>query len=54
MENTDNIDELKNEIIVLRIRNAELEMLLDTLLERRNAEIISENMRERINGIQNN
>lgn len=49
----DNIEELKNEIIVLRNRVAELERENNEMHERENARIISENMRERINGIQN-
>jgi len=51
---TENIEELKNEIIVLRIRVAELEKEINELHETRNAEIISNAMRERINAIQNN
>ena len=49
----ENIDELKSEIIILRNRVAELERENNELRERENARIISENMRERINGIQN-
>ena len=50
----ENIDELKSEIIVLRNRIAELEKENNELHERKNAEILSNNMRERINAIQNN
>ena len=50
----ENIDELKSEIIILRNRVTELERENNELHERENARIISENMRERINGIQNN
>ena len=51
---TENIEELRNEIIVLKAQIAELQRENNELHERENARIISENMRERINGIQNN
>ncbi len=48
----DNIEELKSEIIVLRNRVEELERENNQMREREISRIISENMRERINGIQ--
>jgi len=48
---TDNVEELKNEIILLRIRIAELEKENSELRERENAAIIANAMKERINGI---
>ena len=50
----ENIDELKSEIIILRNRVAELERENNELRERELSRIVTENMRERINGIQNN
>lgn len=49
----ENIDELKSEIIILRNRVAELERENNELRERELSRIVTENMRERINGIQN-
>jgi len=48
---TDNVEELKNEIIVLRQRIAELERENSELHERENAMILSNAMREIINGV---
>jgi len=48
---TDNVEELKNEIIVLRQRVAELEQEVNELHERENAMILSNTMREIINGV---
>jgi phage shock protein A len=47
---TDNVEELKNEIIVLRQRIAELERENSELHERENANILANAMRERIHG----
>ena len=47
---TDNVEELKNEIIVLRQRVAELEQEVNELHERENAHILANAMRERIHG----
>ena len=48
---TDNIEELKNEIVILRERVAELERENSELHERENAMILSNAMREIINGV---
>ena len=50
----ENSEQLKSEIIILKNQIAELQRENNELHERENARIISENMRERINGIQNN
>jgi len=47
---TENIEELKNEIIVLRQRIVELEREVNELHERENANILANAMRERIHG----
>jgi len=47
----ENIEDLKNEIIVLRQRIVELEREVNELHERENAHILATAMRERINGV---